>query len=123
MNQCTATRVDGSPCQANALPGRDRCWAHAADTRAKASAARKAGGHGKSNTARAQKRMPREVRDIVAIVEAAMGGVLQNRIKPSQAHAVASLAGAWVRLHEHGELEQRLAELEERAAQPQRSAI
>ncbi len=101
---CSAIRSNGEPCKANARPGGALCWAHDPELRAKATQARKAGGHGKSNTARAQKRMPREVRDIVAIVEAAMGGVLQGKITPSQAHATASLAGAWVRLHEIGEL-------------------
>jgi hypothetical protein len=75
-------------------------------------AARSKGGTGRSNAARIQKRLPREVRDIVEIVEAAMGGVLKSSITPSQGHALASLAGAWVRLHELGEFGQRLDALE-----------
>jgi hypothetical protein len=56
--------------------------------------------------------MPREVRDIVEIVEAAMGAVLKSTVTPSQGHAVASLASCWVRLHELGEFAQRLEALE-----------
>jgi hypothetical protein len=75
-------------------------------------AARRKGGTGRSTAARIQKRMPREVRDIVEIVEAAMGAVLTSKVTPSQGHAVASLAGAWVRLHELGEFTTRLDALE-----------
>ncbi len=120
MKQCTATRANGQRCKAQVLTEGDLCFIHNPANQDRIDEARRRGGKNKGNTTRAQKRMPREVREIVAIVEAAMGGVLQSRITPSQAHAVASLAGAWVRLHEIGELTQRLEELERRAeAQPQ----
>ncbi len=116
MIPCTATRADGTPCKGRALPGRSLCWAHSPDHQAKAVEARRKGGSNRSNASRAKKHMSREVRDIVQIVEAAMGGVLQSKITPPQAQAVASLAGAWVKLHELGEMESRLRDLEERAA-------
>lgn len=112
MNErCTATRRDGSPCRANALPGKAVCWAHDEALKPKAAEARRRGGANRSNTARAQKRMPRELRDIVQIVEAAMGGVLQSKITPPQGQALASLVGAWVKLRETGELQAQLDEL------------
>ncbi len=112
MTQCAATRADGSPCKARALPDRTLCWAHAPDHQARAAEARRKGGANRSTAARVQKRMPREVRDIVEIVEAAMGAVLKSTVTPSQGHAVASLASCWVRLHELGEFAQRLEALE-----------
>ncbi len=112
MIQCEATRTNGERCRATALPKRSQCFAHDPDNRELAMAARSKGGTGRSNAARIQKRLPREVRDIVMIVEQAMGGVLNTSVTPSQGHALASLAGAWVRLHELGEMDARLEALE-----------
>ncbi len=112
MRQCATTRADGSPCRAQALPDRTLCWAHSPEHQAKAAEARRRGGANRSNVKRVQKRMPREVRDIVEIVEAAMGAVLKSTVTPSQGHALASLASVWVRLHELGEFTQRLDALE-----------
>jgi len=112
MIQCAATRADGSPCKARALPDRTLCWAHAPDHQARAAEARRKGGTNRSTARRVQKRMPREVYDIVLLVEGAMGAVLKSTVTPSQGHAVASLASCWVRLHELGEFAQRLEALE-----------
>jgi len=46
-----------------------------------------------------------------------MAGVYKGTLMPQQGSALASLAGAWVKLHEHGEIQTRLAELEARAEQ------
>ncbi len=111
MKQCTATRANGQRCKAQVLTDGELCFIHNPANQDRIAQARRKGGKNKGTAARAQKRMPREVREIVAIVEAAMGGVLQVKISPSQAHAVASLAGAWVRLHEIGELALELEEI------------
>ncbi len=115
MIQCEVVRANGERCKAVALPKRSQCFAHDPENQALATEARRKGGAGRSNAARIQKRLPREVRDIVEIVEAAMGGVLKSTITPSQGHALASLAGAWVRLHELGEMDARLEALEQAA--------
>jgi hypothetical protein len=88
------------------------CFAHDPDNRERATAARRKGGANRSTARRVQKRMPREVYDIVLLVEGAMGAVLKSTVTPSQGHAVASLASCWVRLHELGEFTQRLEALE-----------
>ncbi len=111
---CSSTRRDGTPCRATPTAS-GRCFAHDAALQESTSNGRRRGGQNKSNARRAAKRMPRELRDIVDIVEAAMGAVLQSKVSPSQGHAVASLAGAWVRLHELGEVQQRLEALEQAA--------
>ncbi len=97
-----------------ALPERTHCFAHDEANRQRANEARRRGGHGKANTARARKRMGAELQDIVKMVEAALGGVYKGSLTPQQGSAIASLAGAWVRIHELGEVEQRIADLEAR---------
>jgi hypothetical protein len=42
---------------------------------------------------------------VLKFVEAGLAGVYKGTLTPQQGSAIASLAGAWVRLHEHGELE------------------
>jgi hypothetical protein len=49
---------------------------------------------------------------VLKFVEAGLAGVYKGTLTPQQGSAIASLAGAWVRLHEHGELEARLEALE-----------
>jgi hypothetical protein len=43
--RCTATRSDGRPCGARALPGETLCWAHSPSLADKRRAAREAGGY------------------------------------------------------------------------------
>ena len=112
MIQCSATRINGEQCRATALPNRPQCFAHDPDNKELAMAARRKGGANRSTARRVQKRMPREMSDIVEIIEAALGAVLTSKVTPSQGHAVASLVSAWVRLHELGEFTQRLDALE-----------
>ncbi len=116
MIQCSATRTNGERCRATALPKRSQCFAHDPANKELAMAARRKGGANRSTARRVQKRMPREMSDIVEIIEAALGAVLTSKVTPSQGHAVASLVGAWVRLHELGEFTQRLDALEAAAA-------
>jgi len=51
---------------------------------------------------------------ILQLIEAGLAGVYKGQITPGQGQALASLAGAWVRLHEHGELMLEVEELKER---------
>ncbi len=111
MRQCTATRANGQRCKAQVLTEGDLCFIHNPANQGRIEEARRKGGKNKGTSARAQKRMPKEVKDIIQVVEAAMGGVLSAKITPPQAQAVASLAGAWVRLHEIGELALELEEI------------
>jgi hypothetical protein len=48
-------------------------------------------------------------------VEAGLAGVYKGTLTPQQGSAIASLAGAWVRLHEHGEMDAWLEALEQAA--------
>ncbi len=115
-NRCLATKPNGNPCQAPPSAS-GYCFAHDPQLRAKTAEARKQGGRNSSNTARARKRMGAELQDIVKMVEAALGGVYKGSLTPQQGQSIASLAGAWVRLHELAEVEARLEDLEQRLEQ------
>ncbi len=114
MTRCSATRANGDQCRAQALPGHELCWAHDPSHRAKAAEARKAGGKNSSRAARIEARTATGVKDISRILESAMGRVYSGTMKPAQGAALASMAGAWIKLREVGEVDERLAELERR---------
>lgn len=114
MTRCSATRANGEQCKATALPGRSLCWAHDPEHREKALEARKAGGYNSSRAARAAKRAPRDMRDLAEHLLQAVGEVHRGDLDPKKATAMASLAGALVKVHEAGEVNERLAELERR---------
>ncbi len=120
MKQCTATRANGQRCKAQVLTDGELCFIHNPANQDRIAQARRKGGKNKGNTVRAAKAMPKEVVEMVKVVEASLAGVLQGGITPSQGHAAASLVGMWVRLREIGEMQQRLEEIEARldTAQP-----
>jgi len=116
---CSATRRDGSPCAAppsavDAATG--FCWAHSPDKREARRAARAKGGRGKATAARAEKLLPSHMRPVLAAVFAALRDVRSGAIAPAQASAIASLAGAAVKVHQAGLLEERIAALEQAGA-------
>ncbi len=113
MTQCAATRADGSPCKARALPDRTLCWAHSPDHQAKAEQARSRGGTNRSNTARASRRMPRDMKALGERILQAFDRVETGHLDPARAHAMARLVAAFVQLHQVGELEGRLEALEQ----------
>ncbi len=117
MSYCTATRRNGEPCRAQALPERRLCWAHDPEMRQKADAARRRGGENKANAVRARKKMGADLHDISKMIEAALAGVYKGTMTPQQGQSIASLAGAWVRLHDAGEVQARIEELEARLEQ------
>src|SRR5918996_3280264 len=107
LQHCPATRKDGQPCRAPA--GADGwCIGH----RPGAADARSRGGRGKSRAARAGKLLPSRLRPVAEMLESALVEVKDGRLKPSQAQAMASLAGALVRVVTSGEMEERLRDLE-----------
>jgi len=115
MTQCSATRANGEPCKARALPDRPMCWAHSPDHQAMANEARRKGGTNRSNLNRASARMPRDMKALGERILQAFDRVETGDEDPSRAHAMARLVAAFVQLHQVGELEGRLAELEQAA--------
>src|SRR5947209_4859301 len=114
---CRATRRDGQPCTAPVLGGGEYCFAHDPARQAERRAARERGGQHKATGARLGKLVPATLRPVLATLLAALDEVHGDgegpTITPAQASAMASLAGAIVKVYQVGTLEERLAALEE----------
>ena len=111
---CRGTRRDGQPCGAPAtIDG--WCWSHAPGRDAERRAARQKGGTNKSTAARvANARLPNYLRPVLGAVLSALRDVRAGTLTPAQASSIAALAGAAVRVVSAGQLEERIAALEER---------
>jgi hypothetical protein len=66
--KCAATRADGRPCGARALPNEQWCSAHSPSLAAKRRQAHSAGGQAKGNAARAQRLVPSMLKPILALL-------------------------------------------------------
>jgi hypothetical protein len=109
--RCTSIRRDGLPCTARAGPS-GYCIGHAPG----ALEARRKGGRKASRAERAGKLLPARLQPVVSLLEDALGEVHRGELEPRAASAMASLAGALVRIITAGELEERLRALEARGA-------
>jgi len=109
IQHCPTTRRDGEPCTARPGPS-GYCIGHDAG----AEDARRKGGLGKSRAIRAEKLLPARLRPIAVMLEEALGEVHRGDLDPRVATAMASLAGALVKVITSGEMEERLRALEAR---------
>jgi hypothetical protein len=98
------------------LPGGTWCFAHDPGRATERTAARRKGGHNRSNVARLRGLCPPRLINVFEVLEKALGEVHDGTLAPSRAVAMASLAPAMTRVLTAGELEQRLRDLEQRAA-------
>jgi hypothetical protein len=116
--RCRATTLSGSPCSAQPVRGDGWCYWHAPDLAAERDEARRRGGKGKSNAARAKKQLPAGVLtsgELQGLVGVTIKRVLTGATEPAIGNSIAALARAYIAVAEAGELEERLAELEARA--------
>ena len=109
---CAATRKDGRPCTARALPGGDYCFAHDPARQGALRASRERGGRSKAAAARAEKLVPAILRPVLDTLLGAVDEVKTGAITTQQAGALSSLAGAIVKVYQVGTLEERIAALE-----------
>lgn len=105
--RCKATRKDGQPCRGMAIFD-GFCIGHAAQSRAW----RAKGGRNCSKQARLDALLPARLRPVVDLLEKALHEVYEGALGPKQASAMASLAGALVKVIEAGSFEERLRALE-----------
>ena len=110
--RCPATRRDGSQCSAKATV-EGWCIGHAPG----AEEARRRGGAATSRSNRAQKLLPVRLRPIVLLLERAIFDVYQGTLDPRRGSALASLAGALVKVLSTGEIEERLRVLEKQVGE------
>jgi hypothetical protein len=110
---CSATRLDGRPCQAKALTTGPYCWAHAPELAEKRLGVGAVGSNS-SKSARLRALVPLRLLAVYDRLELALEEVHTGRLEPRQAQAMAAIAGAMVRVLTAGELEERVRALEGR---------
>ena len=109
--RCREVKADGSRCRAWATAS-GLCIFHTPGGQE----ARRKGGMNSSRKARADKLLPLRLRPLLELLEQALVEVHDGNLGHSQGSAMATLAGAIVKLYESGVLEERLTALEQRAA-------
>lgn len=102
---CKAITNDGQSCWGIAHPS-GFCFAHDPALEQKREAGRVNGGRNSSRVARLDKLMPRRLRPVYDRLETALQDVHEGRLDIGRAKAMASLAGAMVRVLQAGELEE-----------------
>jgi hypothetical protein len=96
---CPSPRKDGSPCQGR--PNKSGfCYSHDPALEEKRQRARVKGGRNKARTARARKLLMDEFENWDRLIDQAADQTYQGTMAPNVATAIASLAGAKVRLFE-----------------------
>ena len=109
---CRARTKDGQPCRGQLHPS-GYCVAHDPALQEKREAARVNGGRNSSRVARLEKLMPRRLRSVYDLLETALQDVHEGRLDVGRAKAMASVAGAMVRVLQAGELEELTRKLRE----------
>jgi hypothetical protein len=116
-NGCPGTNAAGAPCRATTMTGRAWCWHHDPDLAGARRDARALGGRHRSTIERARRRLPGEVSAMLDVIVATFHSTARGDGLPAgTAQALAALAGAYVRLHDVGEHDLALEELEAQLA-------
>ena len=114
LARCSGTNRDGSPCSAQARPGRDRCAWHDPALDEQRAEWRQRGGAGRSHAQRARKALG-EATDLLGVqakLVDALGKVERGELDAARAQAMAALGRAIVAVAVPADLAQRVAELE-----------
>jgi len=114
-HRCKATRKDGQPCTASAVSD-GFCIGHCPQ----AMEARRKGGRNSSKQARLDAMLPARLRPVLGLLEKGVKEVYDGSLEPKKAHAMASLAGALVKVMEAGVFEERLLKLERQMEEKER---
>ncbi len=109
---CKARRKDGQPCGGRRHPS-GYCVAHDPALEQTREVARVNGGRNSSRVARLEKLMPGRLRPVYDRLETALQDVHEGRLDIGRAKAMASVAGAMVRVLQAGELEELARKLRE----------
>ena len=112
---CSATRKDGQPCTIRVVGDGCVCFAHSPELATKRREAQRRGGQNRATAKRLSRIMPVRLVPVWEQLEQALADVLAGSLDPKQATAAAAVARALVAVLQHGEVEERLRRLEERA--------
>jgi hypothetical protein len=99
------------------------CFAHDPERRADRQSASARGGQGKSRIARVERLVPSTLRPVLALLLDVLAEAREGTIPPAQANAVATVAGAIVKVYGSATLEQQIADLHEQVARLSRRAV
>jgi hypothetical protein len=113
--ECSATRKDGRPCTAPALPGEVHCFGHSPGLAAQRAAGVRRGGQHKASIVRLKRLAPPALVSVFDRLDQTLDQVLAGDLDPKIATAAAQVARAMVATVQHGEHEERLRQLEGRA--------
>lgn len=119
--RCQAKRADGTPCRADAHPGKRFCCFHRPELARKRAAGRAKGAANSHKSARADT-LPedtpdlplRSVADVINLLGDTVNRVRTGRIGVNVANSIGQLAGMLLKGLQAGELEQRIEALEAR---------
>ncbi len=112
---CEAVKLDGSRCQAAALPGSDFCFFHDPSKAGERRDAQALGGRQnrmKTLDAAAPDVKVEDCGDVVALISVTINQVRKGVIDPRVANAVGYLANVLIKAFEQDELETRIERLE-----------
>jgi len=101
--RCSAITKRGERCQGTPRPSSNYCFAHDPSLAAKRKTARVKGGKNSSRVARLEKLMPSRLQPVFARLERALQEVHDGSLEPRRATAMASLAGAMVKVLQAGQ--------------------
>ena len=108
---CQAVRANGQQCRGTARPS-GFCFAHDPDLQEARAIGASLGGQNRATVARVTRLVPKDMQGVLQTLLTAFEETYSGAMEPKRATALASLAGAVVRLYEVAELEQRLERLE-----------
>lgn len=109
--RCPARRKDGAPCTGRALSS-GYCFAHDPALQARRDEGKRRGGEHRRTAHRIERLTPVSLRPVLEHLLDAMKRVDKGEMGPSQATALAALAGAVCRVYDVAEMESRLRALE-----------
>jgi hypothetical protein len=110
--QCNAIRRDGRRCTCPVVLVSGFCFAHDPSRKADAAAGRRAGGRGRSNAARQQRRLAPRVSARCDFLEQILQELHRGELDPRDATAMASIVRTLVQLESSAGVEERLRALE-----------
>jgi len=123
VRRCKATNANGQPCSAQPVRASGLCVWHCPDSAAQLTEGRRRGGVARSNAQRARKKYAGaalSLRSVQGLLSTVLQDVIDGTTEPGIATAAATVGRAIASVAQVGDLETRLAELEERAAGAER---
>ncbi len=110
--RCVGTNKQGRACRARPIKDRPYCLKHDPELANERLEWERAGGKGKSNARRAEKRLPADLQDTLQSLYRTLGSLESGEMEPARATAMASVCRAIVAVFEMGDAERRIADIE-----------